>query len=256
MENRALEVYKITSKVNGKIYIGITIQGVDTRWMKHCSDAECQSPFPIHNAIRKYGKENFQIEVIEIIEDEDFDYLKEREKYWIQEFDSYNREKGYNLTIGGDGTFGRFHSEETKEKIRQKAIGRKVSDKTKSKMSESQKRVNRNYSELAKKSNERWSDPNERLKASENNHNSKCVVRISKDNEAIDSFRSCSEAARFINVDNGHANISKCANGKLKSAYGYKWAYLEDLEVTNQFELTPQQLEEIYDRYSEDLLTD
>lgn len=52
-----------------------------------------------------------------------------------------NREKGYNLTKGGDGTFGRMHSEETKEKIRQKALGRKASEETKKKMSESRKGI-------------------------------------------------------------------------------------------------------------------
>lgn len=74
-----LEVYKLTNKENGKIYIGITNQGVTIRWYKHCSDAIYgNSNFPIHNAIRKYGKDNFQVEVIEEIENEDYDYLKER----------------------------------------------------------------------------------------------------------------------------------------------------------------------------------
>jgi len=120
-----MEVYRITNKINGKIYIGITNQGVATRWYKHVSDANSDSTFPIHNAIRKYGKENFQVETIYLLsEDCDYEDLKNYERFWIAHYDSYNREIGYNLTLGGDGTFGRFHSEETKEKIRQKAIGR------------------------------------------------------------------------------------------------------------------------------------
>jgi hypothetical protein len=54
---KELEVYKITNKENGKIYIGITSQGVNQRWCKHCSDSTTGSTFPIHNAIRKYGKD-------------------------------------------------------------------------------------------------------------------------------------------------------------------------------------------------------
>lgn len=46
---------------------------------------------------------------------------------------------GYNLTAGGDGTFGKKHSDETKEKIRQKAIGRKMSDEVKLAMSKARK---------------------------------------------------------------------------------------------------------------------
>ena len=229
------EVYKITNNINGKVYIGITIQGVDVRWYKHCSDANLDSTFPIHNAIRKYGKDNFKIEVIEEIENEDFDFLKEREKYWIQYYDSYNREKGYNLTLGGDGTFGRFHSDETKEKIRQKALGRVVPPVVRMKMSESQKKVDRNYSDLAKKSNERWLDPKQRELASINSPNNKIILQFNLDfSEQLNVFRSATEAAKNLGNDQYRQNISKCANGILKTAYGYKWVYLEDLDITNE----------------------
>lgn len=86
----------------------------------------------------KYGEENFTLEIIDFADT--YEELKEKEKYWIKQYDSMNREKGYNLTEGGDGTFGRMHSEETKDKIRQKAIGRKASEETKKKMSDSQKK--------------------------------------------------------------------------------------------------------------------
>ena len=91
-----LEVYKITNIGNGKIYIGITNQGATIRWQKHCSDAQCGSSFPIHNAIKKHGELNFQIEILEIVEDKDYDFLKEREIYWIKEFDSY---KNFSIRI-------------------------------------------------------------------------------------------------------------------------------------------------------------
>jgi group I intron endonuclease len=86
----------------------------------------------------KYGEENFTLEIIDFADT--YEELKEKEKYWIKQYDSVNRDKGYNLTEGGDGTFGRMHSEETKNKIRQKAIGRKASEETKKKMSDSQKK--------------------------------------------------------------------------------------------------------------------
>ena len=45
------------------------------------------------------------------------------------------------MTEGGDGTFGKVVSEETKEKIRQKAIGREVTEATRIKLSEAGKIV-------------------------------------------------------------------------------------------------------------------
>lgn len=131
------EVYKITNKINGKIYIGITNQGSGVRYYKHWSDARKGDPCPIHKAMAKYGKENFTLEIIDFADT--YEELKEKEKFYIKKFNSMDRSIGYNLTEGGDGTFGRFHSEETKEKIRQKALGRKASEEAKKKMSESRK---------------------------------------------------------------------------------------------------------------------
>lgn len=140
------EVYKITNTITNKIYIGITNQGSGTRYRKHWYDARTGDPCPIHRSMAKYGEENFKLEIIDFADT--YEELKEKEKYWIKYYDSNNREKGYNLTEGGDGTFGRFHSEETKEKIRQKAIGRKASEETKKKMSEQRKGK---FTERAKK---------------------------------------------------------------------------------------------------------
>ena len=107
------EVYKITNLVTNKVYIGITNQGSGVRYRKHWSDARHGDPCPIHLSMAKYGEENFTLEIIDFAET--YDELKEKEKYWIKQYDSKNREKGYNLTDGGDGTFGRMHSEETTE---------------------------------------------------------------------------------------------------------------------------------------------
>lgn len=131
------DVYKITNKVTGKVYIGITNQGAGVRYRHHWYEARIGESAPIHRSMKKYGEENFTLEILETVDT--YEELKDREKYWIKFYDSMNREKGYNLTEGGDGTFGRMHSEETKDKIRQKAIGRKASEETRRKMSESRK---------------------------------------------------------------------------------------------------------------------
>lgn len=128
------EVYKITNKVTNKVYIGITNQGSGARYRHHWYESRIGEPSPIHRSMAKYGEENFTLEIIDFADT--YDELKEKEKYWIKQYNSIDRTIGYNLTEGGDGTFGRNHSEETKEKIRQKALGRKLSDETKKKMSD------------------------------------------------------------------------------------------------------------------------
>ena len=60
--------------------------------------ASRQEDTKFYRAIRKYGEENFYIELLETVPIQD---LNEREKYWINYYDSYNN--GYNSTLGGDG---------------------------------------------------------------------------------------------------------------------------------------------------------
>lgn len=89
------EVYLITNKKNNKKYVGITSKGYMKRFAQHCK-AESY----IGSAIRKYGKNNFKVEVI--------DYgatvaeLNSKEKDYIAKLETFG--KGYNLTLGGDGT--------------------------------------------------------------------------------------------------------------------------------------------------------
>ena len=87
-------IYKVTNKINGKVYIGQSVD-IGRRWHQHMT-AEDDSYF--HKAIQKYGVENFEWEVIEQCKKKDLD---EREIYWIEYYDSFN--KGYNCTKGGDG---------------------------------------------------------------------------------------------------------------------------------------------------------
>ena len=91
-------IYKITNTINSKSYIGQTIQNVKERFYQHCATkcSKAVSNMAIHRAIKKYGKSNFTVEVIEEI---DFANLNDRERYWIKYYNSYNN--GYNSTKGG-----------------------------------------------------------------------------------------------------------------------------------------------------------
>lgn len=95
-------IYKIENIINKKVYIGLTNRSIKERFSEHLYDSYNKKSrsynYHLHCAIRKYGIENFSI--IEL-EECPIEKLQEREKYWIQYFDSYNN--GYNMTLGGDG---------------------------------------------------------------------------------------------------------------------------------------------------------
>lgn len=95
----SMDIYKITNQVNGKVYIGQSIN-IKHRWIQHKSDAlNNRSDAPIHRAIRKYGIQNFSFEIIEECEQE---RMNEKEIYWIKYYDSTNKKKGYNIKLGGE----------------------------------------------------------------------------------------------------------------------------------------------------------
>lgn len=94
-------IYKATSQTTGKIYIGQSSQTLSERIAQHNSHAYGhQYNYHFHNAIRKYGKDDFKYEIIED-DIKDIVTLNEREIYWIKYYNSYYN--GYNSTFGGDG---------------------------------------------------------------------------------------------------------------------------------------------------------
>lgn len=100
-------IYRYVNKLNGKIYVGQT-NNLDNKKREHKSDSyNPKSPgynLPIHCAIRKYGLENFKLEVLERIDDcECQEYIDDREIFYIKECHSKVNEWGYNITDGGQG---------------------------------------------------------------------------------------------------------------------------------------------------------
>jgi len=134
-------IYKATNKVNGKIYIGQTIQSLDKRVYDHIYYAlNERDDMYFHRAIRKYSEENFIWEII--VECNSLEELNKTEIEMIEKYDAFGN--GYNLTDGGEGIVGHKHTEETRRKIGEAQEGEKHhnygkhhSKKTKKKISES-----------------------------------------------------------------------------------------------------------------------
>lgn len=156
--------------------------------------------------MRKYGIEHFHIELIE-----ETNNPNDREIYWIQEKQSYHN--GYNATLGGDGRryidyqqvialYQTIHNQE--EVANQLRI-----DPT-------------TVRAILKEFN---------IPIVKSPTQCKSVVQLSKDNNKIQTFISCGEAARYL-IANGYTaakvgtvtnKITECTNGTRKSAYGFIW---------------------------------
>jgi len=120
-------IYKITNKINGKIYIGQTREfygekkhGINGRFKDHMKSAfatntKTNTRIPhLYAAIRKYGKDNFTVECLLKC---DFSEIDKREIEAIKEYDSTNKKKGYNISLGGSGVSNHNVKEETRMKI-------------------------------------------------------------------------------------------------------------------------------------------
>lgn len=127
-------IYKVTNKINNKLYIGQTTKELDVRITQHYNKMKIEKDnCYFYNAIRKYGKENFIWEIV--CECNTRKELNEKEIYYIKEYNTFWKNNGYNLTLGGFGMNGYKQTEETKEKNRQSKLGKKHTEETKQTMS-------------------------------------------------------------------------------------------------------------------------
>ena len=127
-------IYLITNTLNGKNYVGKTKQKLEKRITQHKYDSRKGRP-GLGAAIRKYGWENFSVEVLETCPVE---MLNEREMFWIRELNS-KAPNGYNLTDGGDGNSGFSYSPEARAKISAAHKGKPHSEEHKAKIAAAKK---------------------------------------------------------------------------------------------------------------------
>lgn len=177
-------IYKITNIQNNKCYIGQTIRPIEQRFHRHINDAEKLNTH-FAKAIRKYGKENFKIEIIDTAKNQN--ELNQKEQYWIRYYDSVKN--GYNETDAinkcGGNTYQSKTAEEMKvirNKIRESKIGGK--------------------NPMARK-----------------------IKRRNIETDEIDYFNSIIECARACGIKNGKTSISSRLNGTTKSPFRDIWTF-------------------------------
>lgn len=131
-------IYKTTNLLNGMIYVGKDLKN---------NPKYLGSGLLLLKAIKKYGKENFKKEILEVCSTKEI--LNEKEKFWIETLQARNREIGYNIAEGGHG--GLTYDEETKKKISEQMKNRIVSEETKEKLSKSRKGIFKHTEETKEK---------------------------------------------------------------------------------------------------------
>lgn len=195
-------IYKVTNLVNGKCYVGKSIN-FRKRYQKHKCAKYYNTAF--HNAIRKYGFDQFKFEILEFCEPND---LITRENHWILYNDSINPEKGYNLRLDSKDNSGWKHSDKSKALISESGKGRKPWHAGK-------KVGNLKSKEGIKRFVEQMSGAN--------NPNAKRVYQYDLNGKYIRQYNCVSDASRALCIS--FKGISRCALGERKSYKGFKWSY-------------------------------
>lgn len=213
-------IYKVTNKINNKSYIGQS-KNIEQRWHTHkispYNKNSTQYNTLFYKAIRKYGINNFSFEVLEECSIEN---LNEREIYWIAYYDTYNKNKGYNMTKGGECGVSKKYDE--KQMIKKWKQGASFS--TLKKEFHCSKQTITNYLQ-----NNNISVKERRTRA--NLYKAIAVIQYSLDGKYIKTYPSLSAASEAVGIvpKIGSGNISYACKGRISSAYNYLWKYANDL---------------------------
>lgn len=222
-------IYKIQNLINGKVYIGQSVH-IERRFREHKYSDKNNSL--IHKAIKKYGIENFSFEVIEEC---DYLLLDEREIYWISHYNSTNKEKGYNLTQGGQGT--RKYNYQEIFSLWQQGLNCQQIQKELNCCDEVITSVLRNYN---------ISERDVRSRAQKN----KSIVALRKiDKKPLKIFNNRNDVCKIFKRPPGSGLIDRALKEK-SIALGYYWEYLNENnfpkeEISDEDFLKEQECSEI-----------
>lgn len=224
-------IYLITNIINNKKYIGQSVD-INKRFREHIYSSlnanAKDANSPLHQAIRKYGKENFCLTILEECNRED---LNEKECFWIQYHDSYH--KGYNATLGGDSD-SRYNGKEVElynfdgkfiksyPTVTFAAEDLGVSRHTLYQILAGKRLSTKGYQ--LKYAN----DASKQITKYKNNQGGKIpVCQLDNTGKILKVYESAAEAARFISGD--ASCITKVCKHKLKTHKGYGWCYYNEI---------------------------
>ena len=223
-------IYKHTNNINGKVYIGQTGRSIASRWGKNGQYYKQCSKF--WNAIQKYGWHNFSHEIL-VDNIPTRDEANRIEQYYIEViYDSVKN--GYNISKGG---FDKSYCEKIVYQL--DADLKLITSYASAAEAERLTSIDRgSISKCCKgraitAGNFYWCFADDyprytaRKKSTVLSRETPVEQLDIKTNEIIAQYKSLSEAARILNIASG-AHIGHCCAGHRKTAYGYKWRYLNN----------------------------
>lgn len=207
-------IYCITNKMNNKKYVGQTVNSLEVRYAEHCRD----KARTVGKAIKKYGRENFSVEQLDVATN--IAELNEKEIYWIAHIGTL-APNGYNLCYGGGNTKGYKHRMESRERM----------GATKKRTKVVQGKNNpfygkRHTDETRKKMSEKWQS-GERVMTEEHKDKMRKAqhTRGVRNKTTGEEFTSVKLAAEKYNLKDTH--ISRVCKGKRKRTGGYEWENIQ-----------------------------
>ena len=208
-------VYIIKNTINDKVYVGKTETTLKQRFSEHKQDSvrRRNEKRPLYAAMRKYGVENFYIELIEETDD-----TTNREVYWIDQYDSFKH--GYNATRGGDGSCYLDRDEIVAEFKRTKCVADVC------------KKLHHDRGHVAKILRQLGFEIDDH-KISLFRNGIYIGQFDSKTNQLLKIFPSIKSAAKALGEVTKAPHIRECVKGKIKSAYNYYWKNMESSELLN-----------------------
>lgn len=212
-------IYKITNLLNNKCYIGQTKNSLIVRFTQHCKEYE--GCVYLNRAIKKYGKENFIVEVIKKCKNKD--QLNIAEIKYIKKFNSLYP-NGYNIRLGGGS--GNL-SEETKKKISESKTGKKLNLTDQQRQNRSDMRKGNKNPFFGKKHSKAAKDKIRNQKLGKK-QNKECIEkRVLKNKKPIKcsngkNYLSIKDAERELNLN----GIRKVLSGKRKQISGLTFEYI------------------------------
>lgn len=240
-------IYKFTNKVNGKIYIGESLNFKQRMHGHVTKSRDVNWTAVIARAFRKYGFSNFEYEIIENYPHKSVtkDFLIEREAFYIKNLDAMNPEKGYNRCPYGVNTIGYKFSEESRKKMsvaRKKRVMRRESIEKQALTISGDKNWNYGKS-MPEDHKKKLFDIVTTREITEEERQSKSIGHIKSENkprksicqldkttgEVLHIWRSISDAIRSL----GKSSPSDLVNSMKfphKTAYGFKWRFLTEEE--------------------------
>lgn len=187
-------IYKIENKINGKVYIGQSID-VYKRWKQHTCELNKGSHHNVllQNSWNKYGEDNFIFKLLKTCERVELDYFEE---CLVKEYDSFN--SGFNLNSGGKSF--REISDETRKKLSDFQTNKTEEEKTKVKIN--------------------------RRKAQEDSFTP--ILQIDLEGNIVKIWNTQRECGDTLKIS--HGSIWRCLTKQRKTCRGFIWIYKHEYD--------------------------